>query len=69
MQSIIEDAIHASTDLTLRREMRNRFGKRKLTAEEFTIPLAETIEQGCMAHGTDADELIENLNEYLASLN
>ncbi|MBQ1434430.1 MAG: DUF1858 domain-containing protein [Clostridia bacterium] len=29
----------------------------------------ETIEQACMAHGTDADELIENLNEYLASLN
>ena len=28
----------------------------------------ETIEQACMAHGTDADELIENLNEYLASL-
>ena len=47
MQSIIEDAIHSSTDLTLRREMRNRFGKRELTAGEFTILLAEMIEQGC----------------------
>jgi len=33
--------------MTLRREMRNRFGKRELTAEKFIILLAEMIEQGC----------------------
>ena len=27
----------------------------------------ETIEQACAVHGTDADELIKKLNEYLAS--
>ena len=27
----------------------------------------ETIEQACAVHGTDADELIKRLNEYLAS--
>ncbi|MBQ3379895.1 MAG: DUF1858 domain-containing protein [Clostridia bacterium] len=28
----------------------------------------ETIEQACAVHGTDADELIENLNQYLSEL-
>ena len=27
----------------------------------------ESLEQGCAAHGTDADELVRRLNEYLAS--
>ena len=27
----------------------------------------ETIEQACAVHGTDADELVKKLNEYLAS--
>ena len=27
----------------------------------------ETIEQACMVHGTDADELVKNINEYLAN--
>ena len=27
----------------------------------------ESIEDACMAHGTDADELVEKLNKYLAS--
>ena len=27
----------------------------------------ESIEQACAVHGTDADELIKKLNEYLAS--
>ncbi len=27
----------------------------------------ETIEQACAVHGTDVDELIEKINEYLAS--
>jgi len=27
----------------------------------------ETIEQACAVHGTDADELVEKINEYLAS--
>ena len=46
MKEIIQETIHASSDLTLRREMRSRFGKRELTAEEFIILLAEMIEQG-----------------------
>ena len=47
MRDLIQEAIHSSSDLTLRREMRSRFGKRELTAEEFIILLAEMIEQGC----------------------
>ena len=47
MRRLIQEAIHSSSDLTLRREMRSRFGKRELTAEEFIILLAEMIEQGC----------------------
>ena len=27
----------------------------------------ETIEQACAVHGTDADELVDKLNEYLAN--
>ena len=27
----------------------------------------ETIEEACEVHGTDADELVEKINEYLAS--
>ena len=27
----------------------------------------ESLEMGCAAHGTDADELVKKLNEYLAS--
>ena len=27
----------------------------------------ESLEMGCAAHGTDADELVRRLNEYLAS--
>ncbi len=27
----------------------------------------ESIEAACMVHGTDADELVEQLNKYLAS--
>jgi len=27
----------------------------------------ETIEEACAVHGTDADELVEKINEYLAS--
>ena len=27
----------------------------------------ETIEQACMVHGVDPDELISEINEYLAS--
>lgn len=27
----------------------------------------ETIEQACLVHGTDADELIKKLNEYLSA--
>lgn len=45
MRDLIQEAIHSSLDLTLRREM-NRFGKRELTAEKFIILLAEMIEQG-----------------------
>ena len=26
----------------------------------------ESIEQACMVHGADADELVERINEYLA---
>lgn len=26
----------------------------------------ESIEQACMVHGTDADELVANINAYLA---
>ena len=26
----------------------------------------ETIEQACLVHGTDVDELVEKLNEYFA---
>ena len=29
--------------------------------------MMESLEQGCAAHGTDADELVRRLNEYLAS--
>lgn len=47
MRDLIQEAIHSSSDLTLRREMRNRFGKRELTAEKFIILLAEMIERGC----------------------
>ena len=47
MRHLIQESIHSSSDLTLRREMRSRFGKRELTAEEFIILLAEMIEQGC----------------------
>ncbi len=25
----------------------------------------ETIEEACMVHGTDPDELVENINDYL----
>ena len=28
--------------------------------------LGETVEEACMVHGTDVDELIENLNKALA---
>lgn len=28
--------------------------------------LGETVEEACMVHGTDVDELISNLNEALA---
>ena len=27
----------------------------------------ESIEQACMVHGTDADELVSNINAYLAN--
>ena len=27
----------------------------------------ETIEQACMVHGVDADELVTKINEYLSS--
>ena len=27
----------------------------------------ESLEMGCAAHGTDADELVRKLNDYLAS--
>lgn len=27
----------------------------------------ETVEQACMVHGVDADELVKNINEFLAS--
>ena len=27
----------------------------------------ESLEMGCAAHGTDADELVKKLNDYLAS--
>ena len=27
----------------------------------------ESIEQACMVHGVDADELVNKINEYLAS--
>ncbi len=27
----------------------------------------ETLEMGCAAHGLDADELVERLNQYLAA--
>ena len=27
----------------------------------------ESIEMACMVHGTDADELVKNINAYLAS--
>ena len=27
----------------------------------------ESLEMGCAAHGTDVDELVNKLNEYLAS--
>ena len=28
---------------------------------------SETIEQACMVHGVDADELVEEINTFLAS--
>jgi hypothetical protein len=28
--------------------------------------MMETLEMGCAAHGTDADELVKRLNDYLA---
>ncbi|MBQ8111246.1 MAG: DUF1858 domain-containing protein [Clostridia bacterium] len=28
--------------------------------------MMETLEQGCAAHGTDVDELVEKLNAHLA---
>ena len=28
--------------------------------------MMESLEQGCAAHGTDADELVTRLNDYLA---
>nr|MBQ8890853.1 DUF1858 domain-containing protein [Clostridia bacterium] len=27
----------------------------------------ETIEEACMVHGTDADELVEKINNYLST--
>lgn len=27
----------------------------------------ETIEEACIVHGTDADELVKKINDYLAS--
>ena len=27
----------------------------------------ETIEEACMVHGTDADELVKKINEFLSS--
>ena len=47
MRDLIQEAIHSSLDLTLRREVRSRFGKREMTTEEFIILLAKMIEQGC----------------------
>jgi len=47
MRDLIEEAIHSSSDLTLRREVRSRFGKREMTTEKFIILLAKMIEQGC----------------------
>ena len=37
----------------------------------LTCPVSrgETIEEACAVHGTDADELVEQLNEYFASKN
>ena len=32
-----------------------------------TFSMMESLEQGCAAHGTDADELVSKLNDYLAS--
>lgn len=29
--------------------------------------MGETIEEACMVHGTDADQLVADLNEYFAS--
>ncbi len=29
----------------------------------------ETIEEACAVHGTDADELVEKINEYLSEKN
>ncbi len=29
--------------------------------------LGETLEQACMVHGVDADEMVQKLNEHLAS--
>ncbi len=29
----------------------------------------ESLQDGCAAHGTDADELVKKLNEYLTSQN
>ena len=29
----------------------------------------ESLQDGCAAHGTDADELVNKLNDYLASQN
>ena len=30
---------------------------------------AESLEEACMVHGTDADALVKKINEYLASKN
>ena len=30
-------------------------------------PRGETVEQACMVHGVDADELVQKLNEHLAN--
>ena len=29
--------------------------------------MMESLEMGCAAHGTDADELVQKLNDFLAS--
>ena len=51
MRRLIQEAIHSSSDLTLRREMRSRFGKRELTAEELGLLKA--------AAGMEAERMTE----------